>query len=73
MNDQPLPALTTALVADFVAATSAMPEARAARLAGVSIPTYKRWSRQPPRILRPPVRERITLFLSSGFRVYDAA
>jgi hypothetical protein len=53
-----------ALVSDFLSATSRMPEDRAADLAGVSIPTLQRWIRQSPRILRPPVKERITQFLN---------
>ena len=52
-----------ALVSDFLFATARMPEDRAAHLAGVSIPTLQRWIRQSPRILRPPVKERITQFL----------
>ncbi|HEX8363061.1 MAG TPA: hypothetical protein VF613_23255 [Longimicrobium sp.] len=53
------------LVAEFLSATSRLPEDRAADLAGVSIPTLQRWIRQTPRILRPPVRERITRYLQT--------
>jgi hypothetical protein len=59
-----IPAEAPQLVAEFLSVTARMPEGRAAGLAGVSIPTLQRWIRQSPRILRPPVRERITRFLA---------
>jgi len=54
------------LIEAFLEATAKMPQADAASVAGVSVPTFQRWGRQLPRILRPPIRERITSFLRGG-------
>lgn len=59
----PVPADAPRLVEEFLTVTERMPRERAAGLAGVSIPTLQRWTRQSPRILRPPVRARIVEFL----------
>jgi len=64
INTVRTPAEAPQLVAEFLSVTARMPEDRAAGLAGVSIPTLQRRIRQSPRILRPPVRERITRFLA---------
>lgn len=64
----PIPDEAPKLVAEFLGVTARMPEKHAADLAGVSIPTLQRWIRQSPRILRPPVRERITRFLEHAAR-----
>lgn len=65
MNPVSIPSEASGLVAEFLSVTARMPEDRAAGLAGVSIPTLQRWIRQSPRILRPPVRDRITRFLEN--------
>lgn len=57
-------AAASRLVEAFLDATAEMPQADAASVAGVSLPTLQRWARQLPRILRPPIRERITSFLA---------
>ena len=59
------PAETRLLVEEFLLVTADLPREEVARIAGVGIPTLRRWKRSGIKQIKGPVRRRLDRYLAT--------